>query len=109
MSLKTALENTGLPFAHYAWSKDAPAAKADHGVWAEDGDNTLYANGKHAERAIQGAVDYFTRSDDGAAKRLIEAALDSIDIAWYLNSIQYEEDTGYLHYEWVFECGEDNL
>ena len=30
-------------------------------------------------------------------------ALDAAGIAWYLNSIQYEEDTGLIHYEWVWE------
>lgn len=102
--IKQALNSTGLPFAHFAWSKNASELSRDHGVWAEDSENTLFANGKHAERAIQGTIDYFTRSDDGAAMATIEAALDSINIAWYLNSIQFEDDTGFLHYEWIFEC-----
>jgi hypothetical protein len=34
----------------------------------------------------------------------IEDALDTDDsLAWQLNSVQYEQDTGYIHYEWVFE------
>lgn len=101
-NLKRALDGTGLPFAHHAWATDS-MRQHDHGVYAEDADNSLFANGKHAERVIQGSIDYFTRDDSGAAKTTIEAALDSINIAWYLQSIQYEDDTGFIHYEWIFE------
>lgn len=30
-------------------------------------------------------------------------ALSSHGIAWYLSGVQYEEDTGFFHYEWVWE------
>ena len=33
----------------------------------------------------------------------IPTALDQIGAAWYLNSVQYEEETGLIHYEWVWE------
>ena len=52
---------------------------------------------------LQGTVDYFTRDDSGTPKTTVETALDGAGIAWYLNSVQLEEDTGYIHYEWVFE------
>ena len=98
--LKTALTNTGYKFAHFGWSK-APAG--DYGVYAEDGANDLIAGNVHVEKVLQGTVDYFTRDDSGAPKTTIEAALDSVPVAWYLSSIQFESDTGYIHYEWVFE------
>lgn len=101
--LATALTNTGLPFAHFGWSK---APSGDYGVYAEDGANDLIAGNKHVEKVLQGTVDYFTRDDSGTPKATIEAALDSVPVAWYLNSVQFENDTGYIHYEWVFECGE---
>jgi len=99
----TALTATGYEFAHYGWSK---AQTGDYGVYAEDGANDLEANDKHAEKAIVGTVDYFTRNDTGAPKAVIEAALDASGAAWSLNSIQFEEDTGFIHYEWVFETGD---
>lgn len=98
--IKTALTATGYKFAHYAWSR-APAG--DYGVYAEDGANDLNADGEHAEKALQGTVDYFTRDDTGTPKATIEAALEGLNVPWYLNTIQYEDDTGYIHYEWVFE------
>ena len=98
--LETALAATELKFAHFGWSK---APKGDYGVYAEDGANDLIAGNVHAERVIEGTVDYFTRDDSGTPKATIEAALDSVPVAWKLNSIQFENDTGYIHYEWVFQ------
>ena len=100
--LINALDATGYQFAHFGWSK---APSGDYGVYAEDGANDLIAGNKHVEKVLQGTVDYFTRDDSGTPKATIEAALDSVPVAWYLNSIQFENDTGYIHYEWVFECG----
>lgn len=102
--LINALTATGYQFAHFGWSK---APTGDYGVYAEDGANDLIAGNKHVEKVLQGTVDYFTRDDSGYPKIVIELALDSVPVAWYLNSIQFEEDTGYIHYEWVWECGED--
>ena len=82
--LITALTNTGLSFAHFGWSK-APAG--DYGVYAEDGANDLIAGNVHVEKVLQGTVDYFTRDDTGAPKATIEAAMESVPVAYYLNSV----------------------
>ena len=93
------LSAQGLLFAHYAWSK---APDSDYGVWAEDGSNDLEADDRHSEHVTQGTLDYFTRDDSGTPKTTIEAALDG-KCAYYLNSIQFESDSGFIHYEWVWE------
>ena len=80
-----------------------PCPGWDYGVYAEDGANDFNADGEHAEKAVQGTVDYFTRDDSGTPQTTIEAALEGLNVPWYLNTIQYEDDTGYIHYEWVFE------
>lgn len=98
-ALKTALNATGLKFAHFAWSK-APAG--DYGVYAEEGSADLEANNAHIEKGTTGYIDYFTRDDSGTPKKTIEAALHGLGIAWRLNSVQYENDTGYIHYEWTW-------
>lgn len=100
--LELALTLTGLPFAHFGWSR---APEGDYGVFAEDGANDLTANNSHIERATEGTVDYFTRDATLAAQPTIETALESIGAAWYLNSVQFESDTGYIHLEWVFQVG----
>lgn len=99
-ALVTALEATGLPFAHHAWSR---APEGDYGVYTEWGDNALYADDRHAERATQGSVHYYTRDPSGAPKQTIEAALDAARAAWYLDMIDFESDTGLIHYEWAWE------
>ena len=43
-----------------------------------------------------------------AARIPVEDALDEIGAAWYLNSVQFENDTGLIHIEWVVETvGQD--
>lgn len=93
------LEATGYLFAHFGWSH---APTGDYGVWAEDSANDLYADDIHGEHAIEGTIDYFTRDDSDTPKKTIEAVLNG-KVAYYLNSIQFEDDTGYIHYEWVYQ------
>lgn len=101
--LKTALASTGYKFAHYAWRKGARELLTDHGVWGEDNELSLYANNVHGEMVMQGTVDYYTRDDSDSPRTTIEAALTTYGIPWRLNGIQFENDTGFIHYEWVFE------
>lgn len=95
---------TPLRFAHFAWSS-APAG--DYGVYAEDGSDQFQASNRYAESVTTGSVDWFTRGDDGTAKDLIEGLFKELQdancFAWYLNTIQYENDTHFLHYEWIVE------
>lgn len=102
--LKAALDATGYRFAHFGWAQNALERKQDHGVYAEDGQGSLWADGHQVAATIQGTVDYFTRDGSGTPQRVIEAALNGLEsCSWYLSSIQVETDTGFLHYEWVFE------
>lgn len=81
-------------------------------VWEEYAAESFYADDKHGARAFFVAVNYFTKQQNDPNRKKIEMALDSIDAAWNLNSIQYEPDTGYTHYEWVCEVeelGEDDV
>lgn len=99
--LVTALEGTGLAFAHHAWSS---APEGDYGTWAEESGEDLLADGIHAERGIVGYINYFTRDDSRSVQDTIENVLNEQGVAWVLNSVQYENDTGYIHYEWEFGC-----
>lgn len=103
-NLIEALNSTGYRFAHYGWAKDAKELAQDHGVYAEDGQNAHWADDHRETYTVEGTVDYYTRDDSGTPQRVIEAALNGLDMcSWYLNSIQFEQDTGFIHYEWVFE------
>lgn len=72
-------------------------------VWQEDGSNDLIADGVHAERAVTGTTDLYTKTEFDPWKEQFEQELDKQGIAWELNSIQCEAETGYWHYEWVWE------
>ena len=99
--LKNLLLSIGPPVFHYFAAGQTRA----YIVWAEDGEaDSVHADGQKIERAITGTIDYFTKTEDDPVVKQIETALDRADgLAWYLNSIQYEQDTGYIHYEWVLE------
>lgn len=71
-------------------------------VWQEDGGNDLNASNGHAEKSMTGTTDLFTKREFDPWKNRFEASMTKSGIAWYLNSVQYEEDTGFTHYEWVW-------
>lgn len=72
-------------------------------VWAEDIENSFMANGKHEETAQQGTVDLYTKNEADPLRESIPAALNACGCCWYKNSTQYEDETGLIHDEWVFE------
>ena len=89
-------------FADYAWSH-APAD--NYGVIAIDGQNALRAGNSTAEKVLEGTIDWFTRNPASSMPGEVESLLDRLGASWYLNSVQYESDTGLLHYEWVWQYG----
>lgn len=97
----TELQKLG-SFAAYAWSH-APAD--NYGVIAVDGQNALRAGDQTAEKVPEGTIDWFTRSPASTMPGQVESLLDRLGASWYLNSVQYESDTGLLHYEWVWQYG----
>lgn len=72
-------------------------------VWQEDGSHDLIADGRHAEKAMTGTTDLFTRQEFDPWKEQFERSLDAHGICLGLNSVQYEPETGYWHYEWTWE------
>ena len=72
-------------------------------VWQEDGANDLAADGRHTERAVQGTTDLFTKLEFDPWAAELGKSLSDYGIAWYLNSVQFEEDTRFWHHEWVWE------
>lgn len=72
-------------------------------VWQEDGESVLAADDIHAECAITGTTDLFTKQEFDPWVDAFGEALSSHGIAWSLSSVQYEDDTGFIHYEWSWE------
>lgn len=72
-------------------------------VWQEDGREDCILDGKHAEKAVTGSTDLFTKQEFDPWKDQMEEAFDNApDILWRLNSSQFEEETGFWHYEWIW-------
>lgn len=80
-----------------------PNAVPPYLTWMEDGDNDLAAGNIHAERCWTGSVHLFTKSENDPLFTAVPRALEGIGAAWYLNSVQFEEGTGLIHYEWYWE------
>lgn len=72
-------------------------------VWAEDTEvASLEADNYKPGQTIEGTIDYFTRTEDDENIGLIPQALNHAGVGWELNSVQYEDDTRFIHYEWLF-------
>lgn len=84
---------------HYFRARVAPP----YAIWQEDGAKAYFANNRAAEQAVTGTTDYFTKTEYDPVVDDIQKMLADNAIAWSLNSVQYEEDTGLIHYEWVWE------
>ena len=53
---------------------------------------------------MTGTTDLFTKMEFDPWKDEMEAAFDASPyIAWALESVQFEPDTGFTHYEWRWE------
>lgn len=83
---------------------EAMQKKDKYIVYAEDMEGgSVEAGNRKVEQSIQGTIDYFTKTDWDETVDRIQEALKAACISFYLNSVQLEEETGYQHYEWVWE------
>jgi hypothetical protein len=101
--LVDALQNiAGVQFAEYEWN---PRPTGNYGTvqldFEADDDN---GDDLHQDRAWEGSVDLFTRGKEMLIVAAVESALEEIcEGSWYLNSEQYERETGLIHREFVFQ------
>lgn len=86
-------------FGHY----EAVDTSQPYGVWAEEGEVAEFlADNYKPGQTIEGTIDWFTKNEDDPMLAAIPNALNEARIGWSLNSVQYEEETGYIHYEYLF-------
>ena len=72
-------------------------------VWAEDSGEELIAGNRVAEQAIGGTTDYYTLDEFDETIDNIQTAQNTLEgFVWGLNSVQYEEETNLIHYEWTW-------
>lgn len=92
----------GVQFAEYEW-KTRPdgnhgTVQIDFEAEDDNGDDCKQ------DRAWEGSVDLFTRGKEMMIVAEVESALETVcEGSWYMNSEQYEHETGLIHREFVFQ------
>jgi hypothetical protein len=72
-------------------------------VWQEDDSNDLSADNVHAEKAVTGYTDLFTKIEFDPWAASLEASFDAYGIAWEKTGVTYEPDTGFFHHTWDWQ------
>lgn len=99
-ALKEGLVALGVPvYRYHAPDNTSP----EYIVWAEDGRDDFEADNRHSELVAEGTIDLYTHDGDSALPRGIEQVLEDTAAAWHYSSTQYEEETGLIHREWVWQ------
>lgn len=78
--------------------------KTPYVVYGTDGDNNLFGGNRRTEVCDSGYIDLYTKNAEDDLIQSIPAALENAGVAFYLNSVQYEDAANILHYEWRWEC-----
>lgn len=91
----------GLTVYHY-WH---PRLQAPYCIWAEDSEgNSLHTSNHKAEQVMTGTIDYFTLDEfDEMVEKIQETLNETENVGWSLNSVQFEDETNLIHFEWEFE------
>ena len=94
-ALLTVTENCG----HY----EAVDARDKYIVWAELGEESGFsADNVQRDHTIEGVIDYFSKDEADTAFEAIPTALIAAGVAWKLISVDYEDETEFIHYQWGF-------
>lgn len=96
--------NDALPglVSHYRKRKDFPYL-----VWQEYGEGDSYeADNRKEEQVIACTADYYTQVEYDANIDVVQEVLNSLEVSWRIESVQYEDETKLIHYEWSFEVCE---
>lgn len=106
ISLQNKLRQLGVAFAaitpkayhYYRPVKDVPCL-----IWAEDGEeNSFHSDNRKSCQTITGKVDFYTKREFDPLIDQVQDTLEGI-CAWYLEAVQYEDETQLIHYTWHWE------
>lgn len=98
--LRDVLKTTSAPVYHYTKPK---SVKAPWVVWQEDGEAESFdSDNRKAEQQVHGTIDCYTLTEYDPLLDEIQEALNGAEIGWRLSSVQYEDETNLIHYEWEF-------
>lgn len=54
---------------------------------------------------MSGIVDFYTQTEFDPIADTIQGILNGEDIGWSLDSVQYEEETNLIHFQWRWWTG----
>lgn len=91
---------TDIPFVELAWSSAGNQTK--YGVITLDGQKALKTGRSViSEKMLTGYVDVFEKKPTNLnTPNSVESALSRLGIYFHLESVQFEDDTGFVHWEW---------
>ena len=101
--LVTALKTLAIPVAEDGWTprpkvNTYAVVQLDFEAEDDNGDDVKQA------RAWEGSVDLFTHGKEMLIVAAVESVLEEVcEGSWYINSEQYEHETGLIHREFVFQ------
>lgn len=108
-SLQSKLEPIGTMLAEisdycYHYWRSAPKGVKAYIVWAEDQEgDSLNGNNLKLEQGIHGTIDYFTKTEFDEVCDSIQEGLNELEnVSWRISSVQFEEETTFIHHEWEF-------
>jgi hypothetical protein len=74
-------------------------------VWAEDGESdAVHADNRKQKQILDVTIDVFTKTEYDPIIEQLQQAFNDQGIPFELLSIQYEDDTGYIHYEYLIQA-----
>lgn len=99
-SLRDTLNTVSASVYHY---KKPKTVKAPWIVWQEDGEAQSFNGENHkAEQQVHGTIDCYTLEEYDDLLDEVQEALNGAEVGWSLLSVQYEDETNLIHYEWEF-------
>lgn len=99
--IRDVLKKAGVKNINHYEAVDKPDQYA---VWTEMGERTpMNADNAKHEQILYGVINYFTKSEMDEIPDKIQDNLNEGRISFFLASVQYENETGYIHYEWEWE------
>ena len=86
---------------HYR--KPADTASGRYIVWQEDSGDGFAANNRTAELSVTGTIDLYTQTEfDVLIDQIAEALNDVSHISFSVNSVDYDDESNLIHYEYLF-------
>lgn len=114
LSCLETIKNLCTAVTQRSWHYHALDTEAPYCVWAEDSElSGLNVDNYKGGQIIEGTIDYFTKDENDTNIEAFQKEMNKARVWWYLNSVQFEDETGFIHYEWVWrvrqELGDGNV